>query len=107
MTHTRNKKNTCGTVAVLVTLTILVAVGALAWAATGTSIAPYQTGETALFEDHSYIVTVANRSYGGCIPFGLCSEIGIDSPWEDYLPKPLDSLAYWLVDMFIKPFTSA
>ena len=107
MKNTRNKRVTCGTVAVLTILVMLIAVGALAWAATGTSVAQYQTGENALFEDHSYIFTVGGLSYSGCIPFGLCSPIGIDSPWEDFLPSPLDSLVYWLIDMFIKPFVSA
>ena len=47
------------------------------------------------FEDGSFRLT-------GCNPFALCSDIGIDTPWEDLLPYPLDQAAYYLVQIIFK-----
>lgn len=28
--------------------------------------------------------------------------LGIDSPWEDYLPYPIADFMYWYIDTFVK-----
>jgi hypothetical protein len=62
-------------------------------------LALYYTADTSIeyFEDGSFVLR-------GCNPWAICrdSSIGIDTPWEDILPAPLDQAAYYLVELFLK-----
>ncbi len=84
--------------------------------------------DTTLWEDGSYAVSLGEFSLTGCVPLhpwngeivtGWCLDggeswlghfrrgtfvptIGIDSPWEDFLPAPLGRIAYALVDLIFK-----
>lgn len=63
---------------------------------------PQIAGEIALFEDGSFTIAVGGRALVGCIPFSLCSEIGVDSPWEDFVSEPFSGWMYLFIDAAYK-----
>jgi hypothetical protein len=45
---------------------------------------PYY-GQNWQFEDGSYTEVIGSITYSECVPFSLCSEINLDTDWEDIL----------------------
>ena len=84
--------------------------------------------ESRLWEDGSYNLSLGKFSIVGCAPVhpwnselvaGWCMDggtsalgyfsrgtwvwtIGVDSPWEDFFPAPVDSFMYWIIDLLFK-----
>ena len=48
------------------------------------------------------VIGVAFELCGALEPCRAWSIIGVDSPWEDFTPRPIASFLYWFIDVFIK-----
>ncbi len=62
-------------------------------------------GENYEFEDGSFIRTNANnnQTISGCTPFKTCSNIQIDTPYEDYFSSEHSNILYQ-IESIIKAF---
>ena len=57
-------------------------------------------GENIQFEDGSFITSQNGQSLSGCVPFMLCSDIQIDSPYEDYFSSASTEILYNLESLY-------
>ncbi len=63
-------------------------------------------GDNWEFEDGSFIRTINEETISGCMPFMLCSWVGVDTPWEDFLTAEDSATMYKLV-RFYKTYRNA
>lgn len=88
---------TCATAVMVGAVLVIVVVGVFDLQ----PVAQASRGTVALFEDSSFIISpVSWWGLKGCIPFTLCSEIGVDSPWEDFMPWPFSDIMYGLISIY-------